>query len=242
MCIPKHIAIIMDGNGRWAEKRGLKRYKGHVVGAKAIKPVVLHCNEIGVKILTMYAFSTENWKRSKLEVLTLIRLINKYLDDMDKFLKYNVKIKFFGDLSVFKQSMQNRIKQVEEKFSKNTGMTFAIALNYGGKDEIKNAFKKMLKEVKDDKIKIEDVSEELIDEFLYTKGFPMVDLLIRPGGEFRISNFLLWQSAYAEFVFLKDVLWPDFKPKHIDLAIKEYKKRNRRYGNVIKGVSLWKLE
>ena len=212
----------MDGNGRWAEKRGLKRYKGHIVGAKAIKPVVLHCNEIGIEILTMYAFSTENWKRSKLEVLTLIKLINSYLDDMDKFLKYNVKIKFFGDLSVFNKNMQNKIKQVEEKFSKNTGMTFAIALNYGGKDEIK----------------IEDVSEELIDGFLYTKGFPMVDLLIRPGGEFRLSNFLLWQSAYAEFVFLKDVLWPDFKPAHIDLAIKEYKKRNRRYGDVFKGVSL----
>lgn len=236
--LPKHIAIIMDGNGRWAQNKGLKRFKGHIAGAKAIKPVVLHCNDLGVKVLTMYAFSTENWKRPKLEVLTLIKLINNYLNNMDKYLKYNVRIKFFGDISVFNSSMQRKIKEVEEKFSKNTGLIFAIALNYGGKDEIKNAFKKILHRFQNNEIKINDVSEDLIDRYLYTNGFPMVDLLIRPGGEFRISNFLLWQSAYAEFVFLKDVLWPDFKPEHIDIAIKEYKKRNRRYGNINKGVSI----
>lgn len=231
--IPKHIAIIMDGNGRWACKRGLKRSRGHVAGAKAIKPVVLHCNSIGVEVLTMFAFSTENWKRPKMEVLCLIELINKYLSDMDNYLKYNVKMKFFGDLSVFNPVMRNKIKKVEEKFSKNTGMVFAIALNYGGKDEIKNAVRAISEMVAEKKIRKDEISEELINKNLYTKGFPMVDLLIRPGGECRISNFLLWQIAYAEFVFMKDVLWPDFKPEHIDLAIEEYGKRTRRYGKIV---------
>lgn len=231
--IPKHIAIIMDGNGRWAAKRGLKRSQGHVAGAKAIKPVVLHCNSIGVKVLTMFAFSTENWNRPKVEVISLIKLINKYLDDMDNYLKYNVRMKFFGDLSVFSSIMRKKIKTVEEKFSKNTGMVFAIALNYGGKDEIKNAVKAISEMVAERKIKREEISEELINEHLYTRGFPMVDLLIRPGGECRISNFLLWQVAYAEFVFMRDVLWPDFQPEHIDLAIKEYGNRTRRYGKIV---------
>lgn len=233
MYIPKHIAIIMDGNGRWAKKRALARYFGHIAGAKAIKPVVLHCNDIGVEILTLFAFSTENWNRPKIEVAGLLKLINNYLDSMDKYLKYNVRMKFFGDLSVFSEDMQVKIRCVEEKFSKNTGMFFAIALNYGGKDEIKNAVRNIAYMVKENVINPDEIDEELINNNLYTKGLPMVDLLIRPGGEFRISNFLLWQSAYAEFVFLKDVLWPDFKPKHIDFAIDEYKKRNRRYGNVV---------
>lgn len=223
----------MDGNGRWAKKRALARYLGHIAGAKAIKPVVLHCNEIGVEILTLFAFSTENWSRPKIEVAGLIKLINNYLSNMDRYLKYNVRMKFFGDLRVFDKDIREKIKIVEEKFSKNTGMLFAIALNYGGKDEIKNAVRKIAVKYKNEEIDIDDINERLIDENLYTKGFPMVDLLIRPGGEFRISNFLLWQCAYAEFVFLKDVLWPDFKPHHIDIAIEEYRSRNRRYGNVV---------
>ena len=223
----------MDGNGRWARKRAMARYLGHIAGAKAIKPVVLHCNEIGVEVLTLFAFSTENWNRPKIEVAGLMKLINNYLDNMDKYLKYNVRMKFFGDLSVFKKDMQQKIKEVEDKFSVNTGMLFAIALNYGGKNEIKCAVKKIAEKYKNNEIVLDEITEELIDSNLYTKGLPMVDLLIRPGGEFRISNFMLWQSAYAEFVFLKDVLWPDFKPEHIDVAISEYKKRNRRYGNVV---------
>ncbi len=230
---PKHVAIIMDGNGRWAQKRNLSRYKGHIAGAKAIKPIVLHCNKIGVKVLTLFAFSTENWNRPKIEVIMLLKLINNYLQNVEKYLKYNVKIRFFGDLSVFNKGMQRKIKEVEERFSVNEGMIFAIALNYGGKDEIKNAIKKILMKIERKEIEKKDISEKLIDDNLYTKGFPMVDLLIRPGGEVRISNFLLWQSAYAEFVFMKDVLWPDFEPKHIDMAIEEYKKRNRKYGNIV---------
>ncbi len=233
MHIPEHIAIIMDGNGRWAKQRSFARYLGHIAGAKAIKPIVLHCNSIGVKILTLFAFSTENWNRPKLEVKGLMKLINNYLNNMDRYLKYGVKIKFLGDLKVFDENMQIKMKEVEEKFSKNSGMLFAIALNYGGRDEIKNAVKNIAVKFKKEEIFLENISEDLISDNLYTKGLPMVDLLIRPGGEFRISNFLLWQSAYAEFVFFKDVLWPDFKPYHIDLAIEEYKKRNRRYGNVI---------
>ncbi len=232
MFVPKHIAIIMDGNGRWAKKRGLARYKGHIEGAKIIKPIVLHCNEIGVEVLTVFALSTENWNRPKLEVKALVKLIENYLNKMDEYLKYGVKIKFLGDLSIFSNYMQNKILQVEEKFSKNKGMTFAIALNYGAKDEIKNAFKKILLKFENKELNKEEVTEKLISENLYTKNFPMVDLLIRPGGEFRISNFLLWQSAYAEFVFLEDVLWPDFKPEHIDFAVSEYSKRNRRYGKI----------
>ena len=223
----------MDGNGRWARKRALARSLGHIAGAKAIKPIVLHCNEIGVEILTLFAFSTENWGRPKFEVVGLMKLIKNYLDNMDRYLKYNVRMKFFGDLSVFSDDMRKKIEMVEKKFSRNTGMLFAIALNYGGKDEIKNAVKKIAMKYKNDEVTLDEISEKLIDENLYTSGLPMVDLLIRPGGEFRLSNFLLWQSAYAEFVFLKDVLWPDFKPKHIDIAIDEYRKRNRRYGNVV---------
>ena len=223
----------MDGNGRWAKKRALARYFGHIAGAKAIKPVVLHCNDIGIEVLTLFAFSTENWNRPKIEVAGLLKLVNNYLDNMDRYLKYNVRMKFFGDLTVFSEDMQQKIKCVEDKFSKNTGMLFAIALNYGGKDEIKNAVKNIANMVKKNEIQPDEINEKLIDENLYTKGLPMVDLLIRPGGEFRISNFLLWQSAYAEFVFLKDVLWPDFKPRNIDIAIDEYGKRNRRYGNVV---------
>ena len=223
----------MDGNGRWAKRRCLARYLGHIAGAKAIKPIVLHCNEVGVSMLTLFAFSTENWNRPKREVAGLMKLINGYLNNMDNYLKYNVRMKFFGDFSVFSGDMQKKIKEVEEKFSKNTGMLFAIALNYGSKDEIKNAVKSIAFKVKNGEICLDDISEQLIDDNLYTRGFPMVDLLIRPGGEYRISNFLLWQCAYAEFVFMSDILWPDFKPKHIDLALEEYKKRNRRYGNVV---------
>lgn len=232
MNIPEHIAIIMDGNGRWAKKRGLPRKAGHIAGSKTIKSIVLHCNKIGVKVLTLYAFSTENWNRPKDEVDGLMKLIKNYLKNMHSYLKYNVRIRFFGDISVFSQDVQNKMKQIEEEFDKNTGMIFGIAVNYGGRDEIKNAAKQIAYKVKNDEINIDDISEQTIEENLYTKGLPNVDLLIRPSGEYRISNFLIWQLAYAEFYFMENILWPEFKPKHVDIAIEEYNRRNRTYGSI----------
>ncbi len=232
MNIPEHIAIIMDGNGRWAKKRGLPRTAGHIAGAKTIKSIVLHCNKIGVKVLTLYAFSTENWNRPEDEVNGLMKLIKNYLKNMNSYLKYNVRIRFFGDISVFSQDMQDRMKQIEQEFDKNTGMIFGIAINYGGRNEIKNAMKQIACKVKNNEIKLEDIDEQTVESNLYTKGLPNVDLLIRPSGEYRISNFLIWQSAYAEFYFMENILWPEFKPKHVDIAIEEYNKRNRTYGSV----------
>ena len=232
MNIPEHIAIIMDGNGRWAKKRGLPRKAGHIAGSKTIKSIVLHCNKIGVKVLTLYAFSTENWNRPKDEVDGLMKLIKNYLKNMHSYLKYNVKIRFFGDISVFSQDVQDKMKQIEEEFDKNTGMIFGIAVNYGGRDEIKNAAKQIAFKVKNDQISLNDINEQIIEENLYTRGLPNVDLLIRPSGEYRISNFLIWQLAYAEFYFMENILWPEFKPKHIDIAIEEYNRRNRTYGSV----------
>ena len=232
MNIPEHIAIIMDGNGRWARKRGLPRTAGHIAGAKTIKSIVLHCNKIGVKVLTLYAFSTENWNRPEDEVNGLMKLIKNYLKNMNSYLKYNVRIRFFGDIGVFSQDMQDRMKQIEQEFDKNTGMIFGIAINYGGRNEIKNAMKQIACKVKNNEIKLEDIDEQTVESNLYTKGLPNVDLLIRPSGEYRISNFLIWQSAYAEFYFMENILWPEFKPKHVDIAIEEYNKRNRTYGSV----------
>lgn len=232
MQIPKHIAIIMDGNGRWAKQHSLPRSVGHSAGAKAIKPVVLRCNELGVEALTLYAFSTENWKRPKMEVDYLMWLIRGYLINMNKYIKYNVRVKFFGDLSVFNSGMRKKMREVEEAFSSNTGLIFGIAVNYGGRDEIKNAVKRIANKVKREEIEVDEISQQLIEQNLYTRGLPNIDLLIRTGDEFRISNFLLWQVAYAEFIFLKDVLWPDFKPEHVDYAIEEFNRRNRTFGNV----------
>lgn len=232
MNIPEHIAIIMDGNGRWARKRGLPRTAGHIAGAKTIKSIVLHCNKIGVKVLTLYAFSTENWNRPADEVNGLMKLIKNYLKNMNSYLKYNVRIRFFGDIGVFSQDMQDRMKQIEQEFDKNTGMIFGIAINYGGRNEIKNAMKQIACKVKNNEIKLEDIDEQTVESNLYTKGLPNVDLLIRPSGEYRISNFLIWQSAYAEFYFMENILWPEFKPKHVDIAIEEYNKRNRTYGSI----------
>lgn len=232
MNVPGHIAIIMDGNGRWARKRGLPRKAGHIAGSKTIKSVVLHCNKIGVKVLTLYAFSTENWNRPKDEVDGLMKLIKNYLKNMHSYLKYNVRIRFFGDISVFSQDMQDRMKQIEKDFDKNTGMIFGIAINYGGRNEIKNAVRQIAYKVKGNELKLEDIDEQTIESNLYTNGLPNVDLLIRPSGEYRISNFLIWQSAYAEFYFMENILWPEFKPKHIDIAIEEYNKRNRTYGSI----------
>ncbi len=232
LTIPKHIAIIMDGNGRWAKKKSLPRHLGHVAGAKAIKDIAVYCNSLGVELLTLYAFSTENWNRPKFEVKSLLILIKNYLKNMDFYLKYGIKIKFFGNLSVFSEELQTEMEKVEQKFQKNSGMTLGIALNYGGRNEIAFATRQIALKFLNKEIKLNEINENLFKKYLYTGNYPDVDLLIRTGSEFRLSNFLLWQIAYAELIFMDKVLWPDFKPEHIDLALEQFNKRNRTYGKV----------
>lgn len=230
--MPKHISIIMDGNGRWAKKRGLPRSAGHKAGAKVIKSIARRCNELGVKNLTVYAFSTENWKRPNGEVNYIINLLRSYLKDIDKYIKENISIRFIGDLSVFDKDIQDKIKSSEEASKKATGLVFSIAINYGGRNEIVHATKSLVQKVLDGSLNINDINEHILSDNMYTAGMPDVDLLIRPSGEYRISNFLIWQSAYAEYIFMNDILWPDFNTKHLDTAISEYSKRNRRFGGV----------
>lgn len=230
--LPKHIAIIMDGNGRWAKKRGLPRKTGHVYGAKAVKAIVRHCNKIGIEVLTVYAFSTENWKRPKEEIESLMKLLSRYLDDMDLYVKDNVRVRFIGDISKLNRDLQDKMKLTERKCSGNTGMTFVIAVNYGARSEITRACRKLAGLAAEGKINPQKINDDNVQNALYTKGLTPVDLLIRTGGEYRISNFMLWQAAYAELMFMDNILWPDFKPKHLDMAIEEYQNRNRRFGGV----------
>lgn len=225
--LPKHIAIIMDGNGRWAKKRSLPRSAGHVAGAKTFKDIARYCNKIGLEYLTVYAFSTENWKRPKDEVEGIMKLLRDYLIDAENFKDENIKVKFLGNLEVLDEDIKALIKKNEEGSKNATGLNLNIAINYGGKDEITRAVRDIVKEG----IKSEDITEEVISEHLYTKGMPDPDFIIRPSGEYRLSNYLIWQSAYAEYWF-SDILWPDFKPRHLEQAIDEFNHRNRRFGGV----------
>lgn len=229
--MPKHIAIIMDGNRRWAKEHKLDGSFGHKKGAEVLETVAKHCNKIGLEALTVYAFSTENWKRTKEEVGAILLLLNMYLD---KFLKTadleNIKLRIIGDRD---KNMPEEIKakmiKMEEKTKNNTGLKFNIAFNYGGRDEIVKATQKIAEQVKEGKLKIEDITENTISNNLYTAGLPDPDLLIRTSGELRTSNFLPWQITYSEFMFL-DKYWPDFTTEDIDMAINEYSKRHRRVG------------
>ncbi len=225
--LPTHIAIIMDGNGRWAKKRGMPRTAGHVAGAKTFKNIARYCNKIGLKYLTVYAFSTENWKRPKEEVSSIMNLLRDYLKDAENFKDENIRVKFIGNLEVLDDDIKALIEKNEKGSENATGLTLNIAINYGGRDEITNAVKKIVK----NGILAEEITEETISQNLYTKDCPDPDFIIRPSGEYRLSNYLIWQSAYAEYWF-SDILWPDFKPKHLDKAIEEYQKRNRRFGGV----------
>ena len=222
--IPRHIAIIMDGNGRWAKKRLLPRSAGHKVGLDAFIRIADACNDMGIECLTVYAFSTENWNRPEEEVQALMQLmshgISKYEPEMKK---RNVKLKLLGNLDLFESVYRDELLAVEERLSKNTGMTLCICLSYGGRQEIVHAVNQLLKEGKDS-VNAEDISSKL-----YSAGVPDPDLVIRTSGEYRISNFLLWQSAYAEYYFT-DVLWPDFDKDELLKAIEDYSKRERRYG------------
>lgn len=227
LIIPKHIGIIMDGNGRWAKKRGLPRTAGHVQGAKAFRKCVGHCRDMGVECVTFYAFSTENWKRPKAEVDAIMKLFSQYLDDAMKMTEENARFIFLGDPSPLSDELKRKIKIVTDASSENKGIICCIAINYGGRDDIVHAVRSIVSEG----ISSENVTEELISSRLYTVGLPEVDLIIRPSGEQRLSNFLIWQAAYAEYVFM-DVLWPDFDKEHLKTAVEEFSKRNRRFGGL----------
>lgn len=216
----------MDGNGRWAKKRGLSRSVGHSAGANTFKSITRYCNKIGIKYLTVYAFSTENWKRPKDEVDAIMKLLKDYLIDSVNFKDENVKVKFIGDMSRLDSELVELIKKSERDSADATGLCLNVALNYGGRDEIVHAVRSM---ASSGEIDLTNLSEEQLSEHLYTAGMPDVDLIIRPSGEYRLSNFLIWQSAYAEYWFT-DKLWPDFSEKDIDNAVIAYASRDRRYG------------
>ncbi len=230
--IPTHLAIIMDGNGRWAKKRGLPRTAGHTVGASNFRTITKYCSKIGIKYLTVYAFSTENWKRPKDEVSALMKLFKEYLEEaLTDFMDENIKVIFLGNKKAFSNEIQDLIDKVEKESSVKNGMTLNIAMNYGGRDEIVRASKLLVSDVQKGIIDIEDITEELFSSKLYTKDQPDPDLIIRPSGENRISNFLLWQSAYSEYVIM-NILWPDFKTEDLESALDEYTLRNRRFGGI----------
>ena len=230
--IPNHIAIIMDGNRRWARERKIDYRLGHKEGAKTLEKIVRYSKKVGIKYITVYAFSTENWKRPISEVDFLMKLFKKYLNEcLEDFKEENIKVIFLGDKSSFSEDLIELMNEVEEASKNSTGMTLNIAMNYGGRKELLNAFKNIAKDIKDNKIEIDDINEEMISENLYTKFQPDPDLIIRPSGEYRVSNFLLWQSAYSEYVFMNK-LWPDFKEKDLEKAINEYRTRNRRFGGI----------
>ena len=226
---PRHIAIIMDGNGRWAKKRGLPRTAGHAAGAEAFRRIANYCRTLGVEYLTVYAFSTENWKRSADEVSGIMRLLRRYLEEaLADMEKNKVRFKFFGDLTRLSPDLQQLCRNAEAR-SADYDVQVNFCLNYGGRDEIIHAVKRCLADAAAGTLQPEALTEETFSHYLYSDGVPDPELIIRPSGEERISNFLLWQSAYSEYVFM-DVLWPDFTPEHLDRAIEEYHRRNRRFG------------
>ena len=227
---PRHIAIIMDGNGRWAKKRGLPRTAGHAAGAEAFRRIANYCRSIGVKYLTVYAFSTENWKRSQEEISGIMRLLGNYLREALQDMEENhVKFCFFGDLSRLSPELQALCQDAQERSSVYDEVQVNFCLNYGGRDEIIKAAQAFAKDVADGIKDAATLTESEFASYLYSKDVPDPELIIRPSGEMRTSNFLLWQSAYSEYVFM-DVLWPDFKPEDLDKAIAEYQHRNRRFG------------
>lgn len=230
--LPVHIGIIMDGNGRWAKKRGLPRKAGHSAGAKTFRKITRYCSDIGIKYLTVYAFSTENWKRPEDEVRSLMKLFKSYLEEaLADFKDDSIVVRFIGDKAPFDDDLRNLMIENEESSKDRDGMVLNIAMNYGSRDEIVRAVKNICNNVQSGAVLPENIDEQLISDYLYTSGQPDPDLIIRPSGEYRISNFLLWQSAYTEFVIMNK-LWPDFETSDLDEAIKIYSQRNRRYGGV----------
>ena len=228
---PRHIAIIMDGNGRWAKQRGLPRTAGHAAGAEAFRRIANYCRTLGVEYLTVYAFSTENWKRSADEVAGIMKLLRRYLEEALRDMEKNrVRFCFFGDLSKLSPELQALCDRAQKQ-SEDYDVQVNFCLNYGGRDEIVQAARRFAQDVADGKHQPEELTEELLSTYLYSADVPDPELIIRPSGEKRTSNFLLWQSAYSEYVFM-NVLWPDFSPEDLDAAIEEYHRRNRRFGGV----------
>ena len=229
--VPRHIAIILDGNGRWARRRGLPRTAGHAAGSENFRKIATYCKDIGVEYLTVYAFSTENWKRPEDEVRTIMRLLRRYLNEaIDTMERDKIRMKIFGNVAGLPLELQELVRKTDEISKRYQGFQANICLNYGGRDEIVHAAKRYAEDYAAGRTQGE-LSEEQFGGYLYSAGIPDPDLLIRPGGEQRISNFLLWQCAYAEFYF-SDVLWPDFGTDELDKAIAAFRQRDRRYGNV----------
>lgn len=230
--IPKHIAIIMDGNGRWAKERNMPRTFGHKAGVETIREIVKECSNLGVKYLTLYAFSTENWKRPRDEVNTLMNLLLTYLkNEFNELHKNNVIINSIGDISHLPKSCIEELISAYEKTKNNTGLTLNLALNYGGKDEIINSIKNLYSDIEKEKLAISDINQEVFEKYLYTKGMNDPEILIRTSGEQRLSNFLLWQCSYSELWFT-DTLWPNFTKEELRSAIKDYQGRERRFGGI----------
>ena len=228
--IPQHVAIIMDGNGRWAALRGLPKIAGHRAGVKAAQDAIRAARDLGIKVLTLYTFSTENWKRPKREVEMLFKLLEEYLNKAkDKFNENNIKFSVIGRIDALPKPVLEKITDIEESTKNNTGLVLNLALNYGSRPEIVEAVRNIARDVKDGKVLPSDIDEKLFSEYLYTKGLPDPDLLIRTSGEMRVSNFLLWQIAYSELYVTKK-LWPDFKKADFKKAVMEFGKRERRFG------------
>ena len=230
--LPEQLAIIMDGNGRWAKKRFMPRSMGHRAGAAKFKAITRYCSKIGIKYLTVYAFSTENWKRPEEEVGALMGLFKQYLKDaLEDLLNDDIKIRFLGDTSMFSADLQELIAETIETGKTRTGMVLNLAMNYGSRAEITRAAQNLAEQVKNGALQPSEITEQMLSDHMYTYGEPDPDLIIRPSGEYRLSNFLLWQSAYSELIFM-DVLWPDFTMEDLEHCLDEYAKRNRRFGGV----------
>lgn len=230
--LPRHIAIIMDGNGRWAQKRGMPRTAGHRAGIKTVKKVIEFCSQLGIEYLTLYAFSTENWKRPEREVNALFKLLVYYLRrEIDELDENNVRLNFIGDISSFDKDIRSEIDRAKAALADNDGLIVNLALNYGGRAEILNAVRGIVRDMKKLNITADEIDEALFSKYIYTAGMPDPDLLIRTGGEYRVSNFLLWQIAYSE-LWYTDVLWPDFSEKDLLSAIADYQDRDRRFGGL----------
>ena len=230
--LPRHIAIIMDGNGRWAKKRGLPRKMGHAAGAETFRRIATYCKNLGVEYLTVYAFSTENWKRSADEVQAIMALFEKYLHEaIDEMERDHIRLKILGELGPISPELRALIERTDEISTHYQGFQANICMNYGGRDEIIQAARQFAEAVARGERAPSDLNEDLFSQYLYSAGVPDPELIIRPSGEERTSNFLLWQSAYSEYVF-QDVLWPDYSPRDLDAAIAEFHRRNRRFGGV----------
>lgn len=233
--LPQHIAFIMDGNGRWAKQRGLERSEGHKAGARTFRKIGEYCADVGIKYLTFYAFSTENWNRPKSEVLALMKLFREYLQEGDDRIAENdirqMRLRFIGEREGLPKDLVALIEKAERSSEKYSNVTVNIALNYGGRAEITHAVKDIAKRVKDGELSIDDITEDTVSSSIYTAGQPDPDIIVRPSGEYRLSNFLPWQAAYSEFWF-SDILWPDFTEEDVNQILFDYQKRNRRFGGV----------